>query len=89
MTTIIRNAVIADRIIVEAMPRAAFKVASWDNRHSPATQKAVEEWCAAHNLITERSYRSAGRYWLFIYHNTETGRRTGRLNCFASTEGAL
>lgn len=81
-----RNAhVIADQTILATLPAAAFKVRSWDNAHSPATQKTVTELCQARGWVDERVFDAAHgrRYVLFIYPAASlTSGGHARRNCF-------
>ena len=85
MATARKANVIADQTILARLPKAAFKVVSWDNSHSPATQNAVQALSRANGWCEERIFDAAHgrRYVLFIYPMPAPGMRSSaRNNCY-------
>jgi len=91
MTTTTRGLVVADSTILDRLPKAAFRVRSFDNTHSPAAQAELLAYCKANGLIVEfvAHGRIGGkrRHVALVYPSTEHGWKYGRRNAFASLEG--
>lgn len=91
MTTTTRGFVVADRTILDRLPSSAFKVLSFDNSHSPAARRELADYCKANSLLIESvphgRLKERHRYVALVYHNSETGWKTGRTNCYATLEG--
>lgn len=84
MPTTRRANVIGDSTILDRMPAAAFRVASWDNKRSPKAQRQVSDWCEPQGLLVERVFDAnyTRRYVAFVYYLSDFQR--ARQNCFAA-----
>lgn len=73
MTTIAEKGLVTGpKDLLDKMPAASFRVKSWDNTHSPKTQKAAFEALGgdvrAESIFDARHGR---RYMLFVYRSRE------------------
>jgi hypothetical protein len=74
-----RGLIVGNWQVLADLPKAAFKVISWDNSRSPKTRQATFDALRAEGLIGESVFDAAHgrRYILFVYADA-----AGRAACW-------